>query len=153
MYLMLLGGLVALWPTHNTNSHVRVRPFRPHQRPPRLGCSRAEHASASRPSQQPIRPSRARAPAGLRFATSNNVRSWKHASRRQTRRARCPLAPLPSSRTPSLEAQSPPQSLLYLGTRVVEYGRTEYTHTFIPCSIVLHFGVGARPFSRHATLF
>jgi hypothetical protein len=61
-HLMLLGGLVALWPTHNTTSHVIVRSFRPHQRPPHPGRSRAEHASASRPSQQPIRPSRARIP-------------------------------------------------------------------------------------------
>ena len=74
MYLMLLGGLVALWPTHNTTSHIRVRSFRPHQRPPRPGRSRAEHASASRPLQRPIRPSRARAPAELRSAASNIVR-------------------------------------------------------------------------------
>jgi hypothetical protein len=46
-------------------SHVKVRPFRQHQRPPHPGRSRAEHASASRPLQHPIRPSRARAPAGL----------------------------------------------------------------------------------------
>ena len=100
-YLMLLGGLVALWPTHNTTSHIRVRSFRPHQRPPRPGRSRAEHASASRPLQRPIRPSRARAPAELRSAASNIVQSWQPASRRQTRRARCPPTPLPSPRTSS----------------------------------------------------
>jgi hypothetical protein len=38
---MLLGDLVALWPIHNTTSHVRVRSFRPHQRPPRPWRSRA----------------------------------------------------------------------------------------------------------------
>ena len=83
-YLMLLGGLVALWPTHNTTSHIRVRSFRPHQRPPRPGRSRAEHASASRPSQQPIRPSRARAPAELRFAASNIVQSYRSACQPKT---------------------------------------------------------------------
>ena len=56
---------------------------------------RAEHTSASRPAQQPIRPSRARAPAELRSAASNIVQSWQPASRRQTRRARCPPTPLP----------------------------------------------------------
>jgi hypothetical protein len=70
----VIRGLVALWPTHNTTSHVRVRPFRLHQRPPHQGRSRAEHASASRPSQQPIRPSRARAPAELQSAASNTLK-------------------------------------------------------------------------------
>jgi hypothetical protein len=38
--------------------------------------SRVGHASANRPSQQPIRPSRARVPAEIRFAATNIVQSW-----------------------------------------------------------------------------
>jgi hypothetical protein len=105
-YLMLLGDLVAFWSTHNTTSHVRVRSFRSHQRPPHPGRSRAEHASASRPSQQPIRPSRACAPAEFRSAASNTVQSWQLASQRQTRRARCPPTLQPSPRTSPPGAQS-----------------------------------------------
>ena len=126
MYLMLLWGLAALWPTHDTTSHVRVRSFRPHQRPPRPGRSRAEHASASRPLQRPIRPSRARAPAELRSAASNIVQSWQPASRRQTRLARCPPTPLPSPRTSPPGAQSPPWNgtFRYILNLRYTYGRS-----------------------------